>query len=211
MKLASKTFKDGGVIPGRCGFCIKAPRGKITLGRNRNPELHWSDVPADTRSLVLMVIDGDAPSPKPDNVNTEGSMLSPSLPRGEFTHWLLVDIPTFVSEIAEGACSEGVIAKGKRLPRGPEGSRQGVNDYTAWFGDDKDMGGPYHGYDGPCPPWNDSVPHHYRFELYATDLDRCPVDGQFRLADVRKALEGHVLATTTLVGRYALNPAMRLR
>jgi hypothetical protein len=211
MRLASNTFGDGGVLPGRCGFAIKAPRGRITLGRNRNPELHWSDVPAGTRSLVLMVIDGDAPNPKPANVNTEGTTLNAKLPRGEFVHWLMVDIPPTVIQIAEGACSEGVVAKGKRHPHGPEGARQGLNDYTAWFGDDKDMGGPYLGYDGPCPPWNDSVSHHYRFELHATDLDRCPVDGQFRLAELRKALNGHVLASATLVGRYALNPAIRLR
>lgn len=211
MKLASNTFRNGGVIPGRCAFAIKAPRGKITLGRNRNPELHWSGMPAGTRSLVLMVIDGDAPNPRPAQVNTEGAILGPALPRGEFTHWLMVDIPAAVNGIAEGACSDGVIAKGKRQPRGPEGSRQGVNDYTGWFGDDKDMGGPYFGYDGPCPPWNDSLIHHYRFELYATDLERCPVEGQFGLADLRQAIEGHVLASAQYAGRYALNPAVRLR
>jgi Raf kinase inhibitor-like YbhB/YbcL family protein len=211
MKLSSTSFRDGGVIPGRCGFAIRAPRGKITLGRNRNPQLSWDQVPAGTRSLVLLCIDGDAPNPKPANVNTDGSVLSPALPRGEFVHWVMVDIPPSVTEIAEGACSDGVIAKGKRQPRGPEGSRQGVNDYTAWFGSDKDMGGSYIGYDGPCPPWNDSVPHHYRFELLATGLERCPVDGAFSAADVRRAVAGHVLGSAILIGRYALNPAIRLR
>jgi Raf kinase inhibitor-like YbhB/YbcL family protein len=211
MKFASNTFGDGGVIPGRCGFAIKAPRGRITLGRNRNPELHWSQLPAGTRSLVLTAVDGDAPSPKPANVNTEGAVLAPGLPRGEFTHWLMVDIAPDVSSLAEGFCSDGVVAGGKRHPRGPAGSRHGVNDYTAWFGDDRDMGGLYFGYDGPCPPWNDSVPHHYRFELHATDWERCPVDGPFRLAELRKALDGHVLAAATLTGRYTLSPSLRIR
>lgn len=211
MRLASESFRDGGVIPGRCGFAIKAPRGKITLGRNRNPELHWSEVPEGTRSLVLSCIDVDAPSPKPDGVNTEGTVLSPRLPRGEFVHWLMVDIPATVAGIAEGSCSDGVVGRGKRQPRGPEGSRQGINDYTAWFSGDPAMEGPYFGYDGPCPPWNDSVPHHYVFELLACDFERCPVEDKFVLADLRKTLDGHVLARATIVGRYALNPALRLK
>jgi hypothetical protein len=71
------------------------------------------------------------------------------------------------------------------------------------------MGGQYFGYDGPCPPWNDERLHHYHFELYATDVDRCPVDGAFTARDVRAALAGHVLAEAHLTGTYSLNPAVR--
>lgn len=211
MRIASKTFRPGGVIPGRCAFAIKAPRGHLTFGRNRNPELHWDEVPDGTQSFVLCCIDGDAPTPKPAAVNTPGNILPAALPRAEFVHWLMVDIPADLRSLAEGACSRGVVARGKRIPPGPAGARQGLNDYTAWFGNDPDMGGPYLGYDGPCPPWNDSVPHHYRFELYATDLSYAPVEGHFTLQDLRTALQGHVLAVASLIGRYALNPAIRLR
>ena len=41
------------------------------------------------------------------------------------------------------------------------------------------MGGSYYGYDGPCPPWNDSIPHHYLFTLYALDIEQCPVEEGF--------------------------------
>lgn len=211
MKLASQTFRDGGVIPGRCAFAVKAPVGHVRLSQNLNPELHWNGVPAAARSLVLLCIDHDAPSPKPAGVNTEGVVLAARLPRGAFVHWVMVDIPPQVAQIAEGACSQGIQPGGKRKPAGPAGSRQGINDYTAWFAGDKDMGGPYFGYDGPCPPWNDSLPHHYRFELYATDLERCPVDGEFTAAQVRDAIAGHVLAGAAVSGRYALNPQIRLR
>jgi phosphatidylethanolamine-binding protein (PEBP) family uncharacterized protein len=68
------------------------------------------------------------------------------------------------------------------------------------------MGGVYLGYDGPCPPWNDSIPHHYHFVLYATDLDRCPVEGEFGGADVSAAIDGHVLAEARVTGIYTLNP-----
>jgi Raf kinase inhibitor-like YbhB/YbcL family protein len=211
MKLVSESFRDGGVIPGRCAFAIRAPRGHLKLARNLNPSLAWSGVPAAARSLVLLMSDFDAPAQRPDNINTEGSTLDPGLPRGEFVHWVMVDIPTSVARIEEGACSEGVIARGKRSPRGPEGSRQGRNDYSAWFQGDPDMDGAYLGYDGPCPPWNDRRIHHYRFELYATDQERCPVEGQFSAQDVRQAIDGHVLAGAAITGRYALNPAIRLR
>jgi phosphatidylethanolamine-binding protein (PEBP) family uncharacterized protein len=43
------------------------------------------------------------------------------------------------------------------------------------------------------------------------DLERCPVDGEFTAAQVRKALAGHILASAAIGGRYALNPLIRLR
>ncbi|MDE0853514.1 MAG: YbhB/YbcL family Raf kinase inhibitor-like protein [Nevskia sp.] len=211
MKLASRSFRNGGVIPGRCAFAVKAPRGHLRLSQNLNPELHWREVPAAARSLVLLVTDGDAPSPKPATVNTEGAVLAAALPRGEFVHWVMVDIPPHIDGIAEGSCGSGITAGGKRQPEGPQGSRQGINDYTGWFAGDADMAGPYFGYDGPCPPWNDSIPHHYRFELLAVDLERCPVEGEFTAAQVRQTLAGHVLASAVISGRYALNPLIRLR
>lgn len=210
MKLISHSFRDGGVIPGRCAFAVRAPQGHVRLSANRNPHLAWSEVPAGAKSFVVLCTDPDAPT-KPDDVNREGREVPASLPRAEFVHWVLVDIPTHVVALAEGQCSEGVTAKGKRNPPGPEGSRQGANDYTGWFRGDQDMEGVYRGYDGPCPPWNDSLPHHYRFEIFATDLARCPVEGDFTAAQVREALRGHVLASAALSGRYALNPSVRLR
>ena len=93
-------------------------------------------------------------------------------------------------------------ARGKREPRGPAGSRQGLNDYTLWFAGDADMDGNYFGYDGPCPPWNDALLHHYHFTLYAIDLARCPVDGEFTGQQVKDAIAQHVLAEARLTGTY---------
>jgi len=42
--------------------------------------------------------------------------------------------------------------------------------------------------------------------LYATDLERLPLTGTFRGADVVNALRGHVLAEATITGLYSLNP-----
>jgi len=68
------------------------------------------------------------------------------------------------------------------------------------------MAGNYFGYDGPCPPWNDSIVHHYHFTLYALDFARCPVGGEFSSGAVLEALEGHVLDEADLIGTYSLNP-----
>src|ERR1043166_1130111 len=175
MKLISHSFRDGGVIPGRCAFAVRAPKTHVRLAENRNPHLAWLDAPRGTKTFVLICSDSDVPT-KPDDVNKEDREVPATLKRGEFIHWVMVDIPATLNRIAEGACSEGVTAKGKQKPAGPEGSRQGINDYTGWFKGDKVMQGNYYGYDGHCPPWNDSLPHHYRFEVLAIDLEKCPVD-----------------------------------
>ncbi|MBW2288267.1 MAG: phospholipid-binding protein, partial [Deltaproteobacteria bacterium] len=45
--------------------------------------------------------------------------------------------------------------------------------------------------------------------LYATDLPRCPVEGEFTAADVKGAIEGHVLATARVTGRYSIYPGAK--
>jgi Raf kinase inhibitor-like YbhB/YbcL family protein len=130
------------------------------------------------------------------------------LPRVEFIHWVVVDLHAGLREIAEGEFCTGVAAGGKRGGVGPHGCRQGLNDFTGWFAADPDMGGQYHGYDGPAPPWNDSILHHYVFTLYAIDLYRVPVSGSFTAAEVRKAIDGHVLAEASIMGTYTQNPRL---
>lgn len=207
MRLHIDGIRHGEKIPARFAFAIPDAQGHVAFSDNRNPRLRWSNVPAGTRSLVLICVDGDAPT-QPDDVNKDDREIPASLKRGDFYHWVMVDIPPDIEEIAEGACSDEVTPQGKDDPNGPDGSRQGLNDYTDWFAGDDDMEGEYFGYDGPCPPWNDSIVHHYHFRLYATNLDRCPVDGAFRGRDVERAIEGHVLAETEVTGSYTLNPRL---
>lgn len=70
------------------------------------------------------------------------------------------------------------------------------------------MEGDYFGYDGPCPPWNDEIVHHYAFTLYALDVERCPLEGRFTGRDVLEAIEGHILDHTVITGTYSFNPAV---
>lgn len=210
MKLSSRSLSASGRIPGRCAFAEKAPFGHVRLAGNRSPHLRWSGAPASTQSFVVTVIDADAPT-RPDDVNRDGRVVPAALPRAEFVHWLLADLPPSLNELAEGACSQGVAAHGKTQPAGPEGSVQGLNDYTGWFQGDAAMEGRYLGYDGPCPPWNDARVHRYTFEVLALDVPSLGLAPGFSLADLRHAADGHVLARAAIVGRYSLNPALRLR
>ena len=207
MKLWSDSFADGGRIPGEYAFAVIDAAHHIRLSANRNPHLAWSGAPAGTKSFVLICHDRDVPS-RPDDVNQEGREIPASLPRVDFFHWVLVDIAPSTTTIDAGAYSNGVTPRGKGGPAAPNDTRQGINDYTAWFKGDHDMEGDYYGYDGPCPPWNDSIVHHYVFTIQALDVDAVPIDGRFGGAEVCKAIEGHVLASASITGTYTLNPRL---
>jgi Raf kinase inhibitor-like YbhB/YbcL family protein len=209
MKLTSQSFSDGSRIPAEFAFGVPDPKTHVTLSKNRNPELSWSDLPKGTKSLVLIVHDRDVPS-KPDDVNQEGRTISSKLPRVDFYHWVLVDLDPASGGIKAGEFSDGITVRGKTGPLGPRGTRQGLNDYTGWFAADKDMNGDYYGYDGPCPPWNDELLHHYVFSLYALGVDKCGVSGTFRGPDVLAAIRGNVLGQAAMTGVYSLNPSVRI-
>lgn len=209
MQLRSDDFRDMQPIPEAFAFGRPGDAGEpCVLSGNRSPQLAWSEVPPGTRSFVLTCVDDDAPS-RADDVNQAGRRVPAALPRVEFTHWLLVDVPAEVRELAAGRCGEGVVPHGKQSPPGPPGTKQGLNDYTGWFAGDAAMAGDWYGYDGPCPPWNDDLVHRYRYTLHALDVAELGLAGRFTLADVRAAMAGHVLAQATLTGTYTLNVALR--
>jgi Raf kinase inhibitor-like YbhB/YbcL family protein len=210
MNLSSQSFEHDGAIPPEFAFARPDAAEHCALSQNRNPDLAWTDVPAGCKSFALICVDPDAPT-VPDDVNQEGRFVPAGLPRADFHHWVMADIPPACTSIAAGECSDGVTPGGKPTPPNPGAApraRQGVNDYTSWFAGDPEMGGTYLGYDGPAPPWNDERVHHYHFRLYALDIDRCPVEGEFTAPEVKKAIEGHVLAEATVTGTYTLNPQL---
>ncbi len=207
MKLTSTSFANGDKIPGEFSFCTPDPAHHVCLGKNLNPHLAWSDAPAGTQSFAIICHDPDVPSEGTD-VNQEGRTVPAALPRVDFFHWVLIDLPATINSIAEGEFSSNVTPRGKPGPQSLHGSRQGVNNYTEWFADDHDMRGDYYGYDGPCPPWNDEIIHHYIFTVYALDTERLSLDGKFGGPDVRTALQGHILAEASLSGTYTLNPSL---
>ncbi len=97
----------------------------------------------------------------------------PDAPRGDWVHWTVWGLTPTTREIPEGAALAGVT--------------QGTTDFGKT------------GYGGPCPP---SGTHRYQFTLYALDttLDLPPSSVK---TDLERALAGHILASTVLVGTYA--------
>lgn len=99
----------------------------------------------------------------------------PDAPGGTFTHWVVTSLPPESSGTGED--------------RLPEEAVPGRNS----FGDI--------GWDGPQPPVGDRA-HRYFFRLYAVDRPLGLGEG-VGADDVRAAVDGHTLATGTLVGLFA--------
>lgn len=208
MQLTSTRWPDGGRIPAAYAAGRPDPATTVTFSDNLSPQLAWRDVPAGTRSLALICHDPDVPS-RGDDVNQPDREVPADLPRVDFFHWVLVDIPASLTGLAEGEFSRGFTPRGKPGPATLHGARHGLNDYTGWFAGHADMAGDYHGYDGPFPPFNDAIVHRYVFTLYALDLERVPLEGSFTGAQVRAAIAGHVLAEARHSGTYTLNARLR--
>ena len=118
------------------------------------------------------------------------TVYDPDAPTGSgWWHWLIFNIPANVRSLSAGA---GDPASGKA----PPGAVQSRTDF----------GQP--GYGGPCPP--KGKPHRYVFTVFALDAARLALPARFGGPDVRKAIEGHVLAQAAITGRYSLNPAVKL-
>ena len=96
----------------------------------------------------------------------------PDAPSGNFIHWLIWNIAPKTEKITEGEV--------------PNEASQGIND----FGENK--------YGGPCPP---SGIHRYQFKLYALDV-LLDLPENTKGEDLEKAIEGHILDQTMLVGNY---------
>jgi Raf kinase inhibitor-like YbhB/YbcL family protein len=74
-------------------------------GDDVSPPLSWSEIPAEAKSLALIVDDPDAPDP--------------AAPEMVWVHWVLYDIPPSATELQEGVTVEQL----------PAGARQGTNDW----------------------------------------------------------------------------------
>lgn len=207
MKLTSSSFANNSPIPPNNAFCTPHPQQRVEMGANRSPHMAWSGTPAGTRSFAMICVDPDVPT-VPDNVNKEGTTLSADMPRTDFYHWVLVDIAPTVTELSEGADSDGVTPKGKPAGKTDLGVR-GINDYTGFMASNPEMAGQYGGYDGPCPPWNDELLHHYVFRIYALDVETLGLSGNFTGQDAMKAMEGHILDQAEWTGTYTLNPDVK--
>jgi Raf kinase inhibitor-like YbhB/YbcL family protein len=158
--VTSNSFKDGDYL-GK-DFVLSAGFGFGCAGGNTSPHLKWSGAPEGTKSFAVTCYDPDAPT---------GS---------GFWHWLVVNIPADVTELASGAGSAG-----GTLPKGALTTRT-------------DFGKP--GYGGPCPPEGDH-PHRYLFTVFAVG-DRLDVSADTSAAVVGFNLHFKTLAKAAIMGLF---------
>lgn len=203
MKITINSWANGAPIPEKFAFGKIPQQGRFALSSNVNPAIEWTDAPTGTKSFAIICHDPDVPSSGED-VNQEGKTVPSTLPRVDFYHWVLVNIPADETQIPEGIDSATVTPKGK-IPGQKAHGLTGINSYTDWFSGDADMAGNYGGYDGPCPPWNDSIMHHYHFTVYALDVEKLELSGAFTGSDALADIESHVLAKASHIGTYTMN------
>ncbi len=204
MKLISHSFEPNTYIPAKYAFCKLNDKLEVELSDNINPAFSWVDIPEGTKSLALICVDSEVPT-SGENVNKEGVTVPYDLPRTNFYHWLLINIPVNSPGIKEGEFSDKVTPGGKKDINSSQGTKQGINDYTNWFAGDEKMAGDYYGYDGPCPPWNDERVHKYHFELYALSIEKLPVPDRFTGKDFDDAIKNFILEKNSIMGLYTLN------
>ncbi len=107
--LTSTAFTAGGTIPKK--FTCDGP--------DVSPAVAWTDPPANTKSLALIMDDPDAPV-------------------GTWVHWVLYDLPASVRDLPEGVPEHGELLSG---------ARQGRNDFRKiGYGGPCPPAGPAHRY-----------------------------------------------------------------
>lgn len=100
----------------------------------------------------------------------------PAAPKRTWVHWVLYNIPPGAAGLPEGVAAAEL----------PAGTREGLNDWR------------HTGYGGPCPPIGN---HRYFHKLYALDMV-LPDLKQPTKATLEKAMQGHIIASSELIGRY---------
>jgi Raf kinase inhibitor-like YbhB/YbcL family protein len=129
-----------------------------------NKRIRAPGAPPATKSLAVTCYDPDA-----------------STGRG-FWHWLVVNIPPNVTELALDAGN----------PRNPKLPPPALQTRT-------DFGTP--GYGGPCPPAGDH-PHRYLFTVFAVGVDSLPVNEDTSAAVIGFQLHFNTLAKGAIMGLY---------
>ncbi len=107
------------------------------------------------------------------------SMVDPHPVAQNWVHWLVINIPANLTFLEEGASK-------KKLP-------QGCMELKNSFGDI--------GYGGPQPP-RGTGDHPYVFTLYALNVEKLDLTTNTPLSTFKKALEGKVLGSATITGKF---------
>ena len=144
---------------------------------------HESSIP------TRFTCDGEDVSPAlswsdgPGGVQTFALIMDdPDAPPGTWVHWVAWNVEGSASGLPEGVPKE-------------ESLDGGASQGACWGVDSFDRVG----YHGPCPP--PGSPHRYYFKLYALDA-RLDLPARATKDQVVRAMDGHILAETQLMGLY---------
>jgi Raf kinase inhibitor-like YbhB/YbcL family protein len=206
LRVSVDTFKDGEMIPNKYAFCMPAAQGHTAPGANFSPSISWSQGPRGTKSYAIVLYDTDSPAEQREKINKDGITMTSAIPRKTFFHWVLIDIPPRIRSLEEGAESDARVVHGKPATPAAAGVR-GLNDYTKVTANSDAMKGQYYGYDGPCPPWNDKIVHHYHFAVFALSVKSLNLPQDFDGGDALEVMKNKILAQGEVVGLYTQNPA----
>lgn len=98
----------------------------------------------------------------------------------DWVHWLVVDIPASAHAVDEGASG---------TPAMPAGAMELLNT------------GGRSGYGGMQPPVGSGA-HDYEITVHALDIKRLGLGPEASPEEVRRAIAGHVLGSSRIVGRF---------
>ena len=133
-------------------------------GENISPQLSWENAPEGTKSFAVTMYDPDAPT---------GS---------GFWHWVMVDIPSNVTELVTNAGNV-------ELNLTPKGAIQSVTNYGI------------KGFGGPCPPEGHGF-HQYIITVHALKTDKLGTDENTNPAVVGFNLWNQTIAKSSIVAYY---------
>ena len=153
MEISSSAFKDEEKIP--IQYVMPGAGGK-----NVSIPLAWKNVPSGTRSFALSMVD---PHPVAQN----------------WVHWLVINLPSHVTVIEEGASR-------KKMPAGSLELKNSFGDI---------------GYGGPQPP-KGTGDHPYVVTIYALNVEKLDLGVSTSLPAFTKALEGKIIGTVSITGKY---------
>jgi phosphatidylethanolamine-binding protein (PEBP) family uncharacterized protein len=110
------------MMDNKFAFCVPAAQGHTTGGPNLSPSISWSKGPRGTKSYTIILYDTGSPAEQREKMNKEGMTLTDDVPRRNFYHWVLADIPANVTSLKESADSNARVVHGK--PATPAAGRR---------------------------------------------------------------------------------------
>ncbi len=135
------------------------PASYTVEGAGMSPPLAWYAVPEGTKSFALVVFD-------PDTVH------------GDFTHWVLYDLPAYLLGLDAGVDSA--------LPAGALRGTNGKGEL---------------GWTPPAPPPGDKV-HRYIFQIYALDRPTLSLPEGATRDQIEDAAQAYTLSIAAFEGRF---------